>query len=361
MGMHPFLPLILWPTHLFLRMLCHCLTMMPQGLWKRVLLTLHLFAVLSHGCGSSFCIYCSLFFRELMKSSSGVLHFFLLHKVNHKQFGCADTRPFLRLSFLSTFISFVATGLSFTALLTNQGHIYTCGINTHGQLGHGDSVKSRPTPKIVGLLEGVGSVIQIASGPSYTLVVMNDGTIYSFGSGSNFCLGHGEQHNGSLPRVIQSFKRKNIHVVRVSAGDEHAIALDSNGFAYTWGKGYCDALGQGGEIDKTTPTQLNDMKGHLAVQTFVLVVDGSVFGFKWMGFGSLGFTDRCASDKVMKPEMLNSLRGESFSQISTGLYHLVAVTKTGLVYGFRDNERAQLGHDSLRGCLKPTRIIVDKT
>ena len=123
----------------------------------------------------------------------------------------------------------VAAGLSFTMFLTRQGQVYTCGANAHGQLGHGDTL-DRPTPTIVEQLESVGSVVQIAAGPSYALAVIDDGTIYSFGSGTNFCLGRGEQHNELQPHAIQSFRRKGIHIVRVSAGDEHVVALDSSGF-----------------------------------------------------------------------------------------------------------------------------------
>ncbi|XP_058082058.1 ultraviolet-B receptor UVR8 isoform X2 [Magnolia sinica] len=261
----------------------------------------------------------------------------------------------------------VATGLNFTVILTRQGHVYTCGTNAHGQLGHGDTL-DRPTPKIVEPFDVLGCVVQIAAGASYTLAVTVDGTVHSFGSGSNFCLGHGDQHNEFQPRAIQSFKRKNIHVVRVSAGDEHAVALDSSGYVYTWGKGYCGALGHGDENDKTIPGLLTSLKGHLAVQvcarkrkTFVLMDNGSTFGFGWMGFGSLGFSDRGASDKVTKPRILDSLRAHHISQISTGLYHTVAVTNRGLIFGFGDNERGQLGHGSLRGCLQPTEIVVQTT
>ncbi|KMS97960.1 hypothetical protein BVRB_4g097060 [Beta vulgaris subsp. vulgaris] len=260
----------------------------------------------------------------------------------------------------------VAAGLSFTMFLTREGHVYTCGTNTNGQLGHGDTM-DRPTPTLVELLEGFGSMVQISAGPSYSLAVAHDGTVYSFGSGTNFCLGHGEQHNGHQPRAILSFRRKGIHVVRVSAGDEHVVALDSCGYVYTWGKGYCGALGHGDENDKTTPALVSSLKNHLAVQvcaskrkTFVLVDSGSVYAFGWMGFGSLGFTDRGVSDKVTRPRILDSLRGHYISQICTGLYHTVVVTSRGQIFGFGDNERAQLGHDSLRGCLEPTEIFVDE-
>lgn len=255
----------------------------------------------------------------------------------------------------------VATGLSFTVVLSKDGHVFTCGSNTHGQLGHGDNL-DRPTPMRVESLEGV---VQVAAGASYTFALTNDGTVYSFGSCSNFCLGHGDQHDELLPRAIQSFKMKKIHVVRVSAGDEHAVALDSNGHVYTWGRGYCGALGHGDENDKTSPELLNGLKGHLAVQvcarkrkTFVLTDEGSVFAFGWMGFGSLGFLDRGCSDKVLKPRVLDNLRSHYISQISTGLYHTVALTNRGLAFGFGDNERAQLGHEWLRGCLKPTEIML---
>lgn len=79
-----------------------------------------------------------------------------------------------------------------------------------------------------------------------------------------------------------------------------------------------------------------------------------------MGFGSLGFPDRGHSDKILGPRLLQSLKGHRISQVSTGLYHTVAVTTRGRIFGFGDNERAQLGHDSLRGCLEPTEIFVQQ-
>lgn len=96
-------------------------------------------------------------------------------------------------------------------------------------------------------------------------------------------------------------------------------------------------------------------------KTFVLIEHGYVFGFGWMGFGSLGFPDRGASDKVMRPRILDSLRAHRIAQISTGLYHTVVVTREGQMFGFGDNERAQLGHDMLRGCLEPTEIFLQST
>ncbi|RZC12130.1 Ultraviolet-B receptor UVR8 [Glycine soja] len=207
-----------------------------------------------------------------------------------------------------------------------------------------------------------------AGGPSYILSAIENGTVYSFGSGANFCLGHGDQHDELQPHPIQKFRRKGIHIVRISARDEHAVAVDSNGFVYTWRKGYCGALGHGDEIDNITPELLTSLKNQLVVQvcvrkrkTFVLVNSGSMYGFGSMGFGSLGFLDRRVSDKVLKPRILDTLRAHHVSQISTGLYHTMVITSRGHIFGFGDNERAQLGHDTLTSCLEPTQIFIKHT
>lgn len=44
---------------------------------------------------------------------------------------------------------------------------------------------------------------------------------------------------------------------------------------YTWGKGYCGALGHGDEIEKTTPEILSSLKNHLAVQVLYYIHDKS--------------------------------------------------------------------------------------
>ncbi|KAG2681953.1 hypothetical protein I3760_11G167300 [Carya illinoinensis] len=106
-----------------------------------------------------------------------------------------------------------------------------------------------------------------------------------------------------------------IHVLQVAASNEHAVALDSSGLAYTWGIGFWGALGHGDDVDKTTPKLVNSLKSQLAVQvcarrreTFVLADDGSVYGFGWMGLASLGFPDRGVSQRIMRPQILKMLK-----------------------------------------------------
>ncbi|CAH8255469.1 unnamed protein product [Arabidopsis lyrata] len=63
-----------------------------------------------------------------------------------------------------------------------------------------------------------------------------------------------------------AFKTKGVHILRVCAGDEHAVAIDSNGYVYTWGRCDIGAPGNGDENDKPTPEVLLSLKKHIAVQ-----------------------------------------------------------------------------------------------
>ncbi|KAG6536812.1 hypothetical protein ZIOFF_001881 [Zingiber officinale] len=257
----------------------------------------------------------------------------------------------------------VATGINFTVFLTLQGQVYTCGSNEHGQLGHGDT-SDRPVPTVIELFEEQGHhIVQIAAGASYTLAVTDDGTVHSFGSAPTFALAM-KNNTINLYHAVSSHLRAGISIyfefLLEMNMQWHSIQV------YTWGRGYCGALGHGDEINKTSPELLTSMKCNMAVQvfarkrkTFVVTDEGLVFAFGWMCFGSLGLSDRGSSDKVMEPRLLSGLSSHRVSQISTGAYHTVAVTNRGRVFGFGDNEKTQIGPaQALSNYLEPTEMAL---
>ncbi|KAL3687750.1 hypothetical protein R1sor_014059 [Riccia sorocarpa] len=241
----------------------------------------------------------------------------------------------------------VSAGLSFTAAVTRDGVLYTWGSASHGQLGHGDTAEQSHPVRVDSLSEA-GVVRHVVTGASYTLAVMEDGKLYSFGYGNNFCLGHGGFGNELLPREVTSFDEDNTFIISVSAGDEHCVALDSRGYVFTWGKGYCGPLGHGDETDQQTPKVVRRLMQARAIQisarkrnTFVLTDSNELFAFGWMGFGALGFGNKGTSDKVLEPELLR-LR---VAQVTAGYYHTVCTTHEGLLLGFGDNDKGQLAFD----------------
>ena len=79
-------------------------------------------------------------------------------------------------------------------------------------------------------------------------------------------------------------------------------------------------------------------------KTFVLCDSGLVYAFGWMGYHSLGFKGKGASEKILYPQLLEqSIDGHRIMGISAGMYHTLVLTNKGTIFGFGDSEKMQLG------------------
>lgn len=263
----------------------------------------------------------------------------------------------------------VETGQDFTVALTGAGEVFTWGSGRAGKLGLGDELDRASPAKV----EGLPTACCVSAGAMHTLVVTTKGSLFSFGSGGNFCLAHGSSQAELRPRLVQTFQDKNLFIVTAAAGEQQSAAIDSSGFVYTWGGGYCGALGHGDERERVLPEKVMALQHHRAVQvvtrkrkTFVLDDCGHVFAFGWTAFGGLGCgaANRVSGymgqsdvpDKVLVPEQLSSLRSHYVTQVSTGYYHTAVATRKGSVFVFGDNEKNQLGTDSIPGSPFPIQL-----
>ena len=73
--------------------------------------------------------------------------------------------------------------------------------------------------------------MQVAVGCYSSMVLVEGGKVYSFGSGDNGKLGHGDLQDQSLPRLVVALRSK--RVVQVSAGYRHSMALVEGGEVYS--------------------------------------------------------------------------------------------------------------------------------
>lgn len=72
----------------------------------------------------------------------------------------------------------VSAGNSHSLVLTNQGQVFSCGNNADGQLGLNDLTQRRnPT-----LISNLTDVVAISTGYAFSLALTKQGNVYSFGS-----------------------------------------------------------------------------------------------------------------------------------------------------------------------------------
>ena len=193
--------------------------------------------------------------------------------------------------------SSVSAGWCHTVALDTQGNAYTWGGNTHGELGR--STTSTPADKPGKADTPAGIIFTHASaGRSHSVAVSDDGSIYTWGNADNGQLG---RDTSSTPanKPGKANIPADLAFTQASAGDEHSIALGSDGNLYTWGD---NANGQLGRDTSKTPA---DMPGK---------------------------TDTPA--------------GITFTQASAGAWHSLALGSDGNLYSWGDNANGQLGRDT---------------
>merc|ERR1719160_1147850 len=83
-----------------------------------------------------------------------------------------------------------ATGQAHTMVLNADGEVYTFGTSAFGAMGQGPDVR-QTAPLLLRITKSI-QVRQIAAGSRYSLLVTDDGQVYTFGENRRGQLGLGE-------------------------------------------------------------------------------------------------------------------------------------------------------------------------
>jgi RCC1 and BTB domain-containing protein len=117
-----------------------------------------------------------------------------------------------------------------TAVVTDSGELYTWGEGKFGRLGHA-SERNCHTPQLVESMHGK-KPRQVSCGGFHTAVVTEDGRLYTFGGGEHGQLGHNDRVNKLKPTLVQALEGK--FVTQITCGWSHSVALTAKGRVYTW-------------------------------------------------------------------------------------------------------------------------------
>ncbi len=228
-----------------------------------------------------------------------------------------------------------------TVALKSDGTIWSWGINGDGQIGDGTTInKSVPTQEITEARDWVA----VAAGQNHTVAVKSDGTLWSWGENTEGQLGDGTNENRLVP--TQEITKAEFWET-VAAGGDHTIALEENGSLWSWGKNEFGQLGEGTTDDRNFPGPDSTLDSDwIAISagsrhTVALKSDGSFWSWGYNGHGQLGAeegsnTSRSIPGQEDTPEY-------NWTFISAGFNHTVALKSNGTLWAWGANDNSQLG------------------
>lgn len=149
-----------------------------------------------------------------------------------------------------------------TGCLTAEGELFTWGEGKFGRLGHG-AERNCHSPRLVETLIGK-KPRQVSCGGFHTAVVTEDGHLYTFGGGEHGQLGHNDRVNKVKPTMVQELK--DVFVSQITCGWSHSVALTSKGVIYTWGNGDHGKLGHGSGRKVSVPHAVEKLKDYRVVR-----------------------------------------------------------------------------------------------
>eukprot|EP01084_Bolivina_argentea_P313500 542895_1 len=139
-----------------------------------------------------------------------------------------------------------------------DGSVWSLGRGAHGELGHGRHPKllTEFFTKVKSLNKY--HMKSVSAGNYFSLVLSDDGNVWSCGinTSAQCGLGYCDDDRNRLPTKIDYFERTKIKIMSIECGDSHSIALSNRGKVYVWGnnhKGQC-AINKSIEELVTIPT-----------------------------------------------------------------------------------------------------------
>jgi alpha-tubulin suppressor-like RCC1 family protein len=154
------------------------------------------------------------------------------------------------------------------------GTLYSCGVNTQGELGNGTTTSSM-TPVQVSGLSGAQVTTLVASAGD-TGALLSNGAYYDWGDNN-----YGEVGNGTTTSVLVPYQvQLPSPVTQLVAGGSgsvggQSLALLSNGSLWAWGDNTYFQLSNHLKIDEETPAELNPPGG----VTFTAVAAGGATSY----------------------------------------------------------------------------------
>jgi alpha-tubulin suppressor-like RCC1 family protein len=267
----------------------------------------------------------------------------------------SSSKP-VKVSGLSSGVSAVSAGGFHTCALMQNGAVKCWGDNSFGQLGVGDAtIVSSSTPMDVsGLSSGVSA---IRAGANHTCALMSGGGVKCWGDNSSGQLGEGTNINKFAPVDVDGLSSG---VSAITAGGSHTCALKKSGGLVCWGRNDYGQLGIGSTTSKEEPVLVIGLAGGVSAvsagsrHTCVLMQAGGARCWGYNYYGQLGN----GTTSIPLDEPVNvSVLTDGLSAIGAGQRHTCTLLQAGGVRCWGANDFGQLGNGSTTPSIKPVTLV----
>ena len=249
----------------------------------------------------------------------------------------------------------ISNGGMHVLALMDDGTVYSWGSNNYGGLGIGAnwSENSR-NPYIVPQKALISNVTAISAGFFISLALKSDGTVWAWGHGEEGELGDGSTNLSAKPVLVKGL----ISVIAVVAGDDGACyALKNDGTVWAWGLNNEGQVGDGTTENRLTPVQVKGLTNIKALGergNYAIKNDGTVWAWGSNdisdgAYGALGDSSGPGS----RPTPFQVKGVNNATQISSGSDHTNYVKNNGTVWAWGCYNRGQLGDGSIQSSIPP--------
>jgi alpha-tubulin suppressor-like RCC1 family protein len=152
-------------------------------------------------------------------------------------------------------------GLNHLLFLTKSNELYVMGSNDHGEIGFGRDFDEYDLSTPIKHKFFINKPIhKIAAGDRHSLVLTNEGEVFSFGDNS-FGQCSGFENKQYSPKSL--YKEVPFTAVDIYSGPYHNFLLSSEGDLYSWGDNSFDKLGYPlGNSNQISPKLVPYLKGY---------------------------------------------------------------------------------------------------
>lgn len=274
--------------------------------------------------------------------------------------GTGDLYAFAENPYLPGTVVQASPGYYSSLFLLANGTVEAAGYNDYGGLGDG-TTEAHHVPEQVSALSNVVEVA--AGGDENNYALLSNGTVEAWGYNYYGQLGVGSESTTgcdcreaptSVVGVGGSGKLEG--VVAITAGYEYAAALLKNGKVVTWGYGDDGELGNGEYAEQDSPVEVHGLGNvgmlegvtqisSAAYNVLALLGNGKVVAWGYGNYGENGNGEYKAQDAPVEVEGVGgSGKLEGVASISGGYDFDLALTQSGEVLGWGENEYYELGN-----------------